>query len=423
MGWWGGWQVVVVETEEIAEDRGWNVARAGRGIAVRVRRMRVLVAFDKFKDALTAPAACEIATRVIAGARPDWETGSCPLADGGEGFATILTAVAGGQWVEREVTGPIGRPCSAGFGLVKVSALPVPARDQLALGDARTVAVIEMATASGLQSLNPEERDPWQTDTRGTGELIRAAAEAGADAILLGVGGSATNDLGLGALTALGWQARRADGSAIGAPCPATWADIASLHPGDVSLPAVRIACDVANPLLGDRGATAVFGPQKGLKADDFPQLETQMTRLAGLLGNAAGRPGLEMTPGAGAAGGIAYGLLAAADARLVPGFDLVEAWLDIGPRLAAADLVITGEGRFDASSLEGKGPGSLALRAAAAGKSVWVLAGSVDLPQAPEGCEVSAISPPDLALLDALRATAANLELTLREKIVRAGP
>lgn len=148
--------------------------------------MRVLVAFDKFKDALTAPVACDLAQEVLSAAHPDWIIDLCPLADGGEGFASILTAAAGGTWHVVPALGPHGTRASAGFGLVDPTSLPPAARIRLDLGSAQRLAVIEMAAASGLQSLARAERDPWQTDTRGTGQLIAVAA--GANAVLLGVG-------------------------------------------------------------------------------------------------------------------------------------------------------------------------------------------------------------------------------------------
>ncbi|WP_221029550.1 glycerate kinase [Actomonas aquatica] len=383
--------------------------------------MRVLIAFDKFKDALTAPEACSLATATLQEVRPDWHADPCPLADGGEGFATILTAAAGGSWHPVEATGPRGKIAPAGFGLVDTAKLSAAAHARLDLGAARSLAVIEMASASGLQSLAPADRDPWQTDTRGTGQLIRAAIDAGAEALLLGVGGSATHDVGIGALTALGWQALRADGSPIERVCPAGWGELAQLVPSLLTLPPIRIACDVANPLLGERGAATVFGPQKGLQPADLPRLEAETARVATLLGTAAGRPGLESTPGAGAAGGIAYGLLTAANAQLVPGFDLVEDWLELSQRISAAELVITGEGRFDESSLEGKGPGALARRALDEGKQVWVLAGAVDVPSPPVGITLAAVTPPGTPLAEALPATATNLARTLRQQLAPA--
>lgn len=380
--------------------------------------MRVLIAFDKFKDALTAPAACEIAREVLADLRPDWSTELCPLADGGEGFATILTAAVGGVWHPFTVTGPRGQPVESGFGLVEMAQLTDSAQTQLGLPGVRRLGIIEMATASGLESLAPAERDPWQSDSLGTGQAIQAALRAGAEAILLGVGGSATNDLGVGALQELGWTPVTANGAPIRQLAPIGWRDLAGFEPAAGPPPLIRIACDVANPLLGSRGATTVFGPQKGLRPDDLSALEAEVARVSTLLGQAAERPGLESTPGAGAAGGIAFGMLTALEAKLVPGFDLVESWLGVAEKLADADLVITGEGRFDDSSLEGKGPGSLLQRAHTAGKSVWVFAGAVDLSSPPPDARVHAISAKDLPLAQALAETPQSLERTLREAL-----
>lgn len=377
--------------------------------------MRVLIAFDKFKDALTAPAACEIARRVLAELQPDWDLEPCPLTDGGEGFARILTASRGGEWQDARVSGPRSQPVESGFGLVDLAALPDTVQQHLGLPGVRRLGIVEMASASGLESLAPAERNPWLTDSRGTGEAIMAAFHAGAEAVLLGVGGSATNDLGLGALHALGWIAVTVDDQPIRQLAPVGWGDLAGFRPPAKSLPPLRIACDVANPLLGDRGATTVFGPQKGLPPGDRDTMENEIARVAELLGQAAARPGLEATPGAGAAGGIAYGLLTAADARLVPGFDLVEGWLGIAEKIAAADLVITGEGRFDDSSLEGKGPGSLLYRARTQGKPVHVFAGAVEGGTPPPGTEMHVITPPGWTLPQALAGAPANLEASLR--------
>lgn len=377
--------------------------------------MRVLIAFDKFKDALSAPAACEIARDVLTELKPDWTIEMCPLADGGEGFATILTSAVGGEWHPVEVTGPRGQAVESGFGLVEMARLTDGAQAQLGLPGVQRLGIVEMATASGLESLAPDERDPWLTDSRGTGQAINAALLAGAEAVLLGVGGSATNDLGVGALQELGWNAVTAGGAPIRQSAPAGWRDLAGFEPGTSPPPQIRIACDVANPLLGPRGATTVFGPQKGLQSNDRDALESEIARVAKLLGLAAGRAGLEDTPGAGAAGGIAYGLLTALEAKLVPGFDLVESWLGVAGKLAAADLVITGEGRFDDSSLEGKGPGSLLARARADAKSVWIFAGAVALSTSPDGANVHAISPVGMELRQALANTPANLQAALR--------
>ena len=230
----------------------------------------------------------------------------------------------------------------------------------------------------------------------------------GARAILLGVGGSATHDLGLGALGALGLRFLDAHGAPLFPPTTSAWGHIDRLA-GHVpaAFPPLRLACDVANPLLGPSGAAATYAPQKGLAPADLPALESATGRMAALLSAHCGQPpSLATAPGAGAAGGIAFGLRTAARAQLVPGWALVHDWLDLDSRIAAADLVVTGEGRFDATSLSGKGPGALALAAAAAGKRVIIFAGSLgQLPAAalPLGIAFHAISPSALPLATAL--------------------
>lgn len=379
--------------------------------------MRVLLAFDKFKDALTAPAACAIAAAVLRGRQPGWTLDLCPLADGGEGFCDILTRAAGGSFETFTVTGPRGAAVEAALGFVELSAVPAPARALLELGNAAgQIALVELATASGLALLPAGERDPWLTSSVGTGELVRHAADRGASAILMGVGGSATHDLGLGALGALGLKCLSGDGRPVTPLRPEHWPRLARFAGGvPASLPPLRIACDVANPLLGPQGAAAVYGPQKGLRPADLARLDHESARLALMLCAHCGRPEALMdVPGAGAAGGIAFGLVAAARARLLPGYDLVAAWLDLEARLAAADVVITGEGRFDASSLQGKGPGALAARALALGKTVHVFAGAVGV-AAPSGLALHAITPAGVTLAAALRTAPENLAVSLR--------
>jgi glycerate kinase len=385
--------------------------------------MRVLLAFDKFKDSLTAPAACAAAAAALREKHPDWSLDECPLADGGEGFAPILTRAAGGVPLVHEVAGPRGRPVAAGFGLVPWQQIPPAAQALLNLPldrrEPANLAVIEMAAASGLALLPPELRDPWQTTSQGTGELIAEAARRGVAAVLLGVGGSATNDLGLGALHALGLGLADAAGRAVTPPVPAHWSRIQRLT-GQVpaALPPVFIACDVTNPLLGPQGATAVYGPQKGLLPADLARLEHESARLGLMLCTHCGKPAALMdAPGAGAAGGIAFGLMAAAGARLLSGFDLVAAWLDLDRRIAAADLVITGEGRFDASSLSGKGPGAVARRALALGKPVRVFAGQVAVAAPAGNLRLHAITPPDLPLPEALRNASGLLTAAIRQQ------
>lgn len=386
---------------------------------------RVLLAFDKFKDALTAQQAGGAVAAALREQRPGWTLDLAPLADGGEGFATILTQAAQGRELRSAATGPRGERRPAGFGLVPVADIPPLARARLQLSAApapgATVAVIEMAAVSGLALLSQDQRDPWQTTTLGTGELMRAAADSGAVAILLGVGGSATNDLGLGALAALGLEFTDAAGRAVSPPVPAEWPRIVRISRRVAAgLPPVYIACDVTNPLLGPRGAAAVYGPQKGLRAADHSRLESESARLADLLCQHCGQtPALKDVPGAGAAGGIAFGLMTAAGAKLLPGFDLVSAWLDLETKLAAADIVITGEGRFDESSLEGKGPGAVAARALALGKTVHVFAGQVTAAARP-GLALHAITPAGVPLAQALREAPHNLAASARAVFAR---
>ncbi len=382
--------------------------------------MQVLIAFDKFKDCLTAQEACRLTAAALRERQPAWTTTACPLADGGEGFAEILTDAAGGEHVAVTVTGPRGAPVSARYGLVSVARVPAAARRCLGLEAAahegRTIAVVDMASVSGLALLANADRDPWQTTTRGTGEVLRAAAARGVAAIVLGVGGSATSDLGLGALAALGLEFHGRDGR-IDDPVPGRWAGIERIG-GAVtpSLPPVWIACDVTNPLLGPRGAAATYGPQKGLKAADLPRLDHESGRLALLLCGHCRQPDTLMdAPGAGAAGGISFGLMAAAGAKLLPGFELVSAWLDLETHLARAELVITGEGRFDATSLQGKGPGAVAARALALGKAVHVFAGQAAVDTPPARLALHSITPAGLPLAEALPRGAEFLAAAVR--------
>lgn len=345
--------------------------------------MRVLLALDKFKHALAAPAACAAAASAVraAGLVPD----EAPLADGGEGFAEILTRAAGGKLLSHQVLGPRFEPVSAQYGEVDLQKIPVAARAKLELPADGRLVILEMAQASGLHLLALADRDPWHASSIGTGQLLAHAADTRACAVLLGVGGSATNDLGLGALEAVGLEFRDASASPLTRVTPARFADILRLA-GETwpHLPDLRIACDVTNPLLGPIGATATFGPQKGLLPEDFPKLERTVGTMAKKMCGHFDQPRtLMMEPGAGAAGGIAFGLRAACAARLVPGGALVADWLNLAERVRAADLVVTGEGRFDTSSLTGKVPGLVADLALRHGKKLLVLAGSVHEPAA----------------------------------------
>ena len=376
--------------------------------------MRVLAAFDKFKDSISARKACEAAAGAIAAARGGWEVDSCPLADGGEGFAGILTQAARGSELRTAVTGPRGEEVTAAYGIVSLSRIPAAARTRLGAEGAwpgGTLAVVEMAAASGLALLAPWTRDPFRASSIGTGQLIRVRA------ILLGVGGSATHDLGLGALGALGIEFETVSGDTLDSPVPADWPNIRAID-GRISglIPPILIACDVDNPLLGPYGALAVYGPQKGIRPADAAALESETARIAAMVCHHFGRPeSLVDERGAGAAGGIAFGLMAGAGARLLPGFELVASWLDLDARLAAADIIVTGEGRFDDSSLSGKGPGALVRRALDLGKPVHVFAGQLALTREIPGLFTHSITPPGMAFSEALAKAPALLAGAVR--------
>ena len=306
--------------------------------------MKIVIAPDSFKESLSA---AEVCAAIEQGLRRVMRRGlqcrSVPLADGGEGTAEALVAATGGRMHRVRVQDPLQRPVRAAFGM---------------LGDGRT-AVVEMATASGLPLLAPGERNPLRTSTYGTGELIRAALDRGARRIIVGLGGSATNDGGAGMAMALG--ARFLD--ARGRPLRAVRSggnldrvaavDLSGLDPR-LAAAEVVVACDVDNPLCGPNGASAIFGPQKGASPARVRRLDENLRHLGGLLEAASGRAVVDVA-GAGAAGGLGAGLLAVADARLRPGIDIVMEAVDLPAALAGADLVITGEGRLDSQTVAGK--------------------------------------------------------------------
>lgn len=390
--------------------------------------MRALLAFDKFKHSMTAAEACSAAAKGLGAAQPSWDLQAVPLTDGGEGFSEILTRALGGDLHTLTVKDALFRPKEAVFGIVPYERLPVATRERLGLPDCARLGVVEMAQAAGIEGLAGNERDPWATTTFGVGQLLKAAIEAGADAILLGVGGSATNDLGVGALEALGVIAYGHDLQPRSVLTPGTWKDVASL--GGLynvsNFPPVRIACDVDNPLTGERGATAVFGPQKGLRAEDFERLERAVNKMADRLLGLCGFPeevfaGRKAAAGSGAAGGIGFGLSCALpDVAFVSGFPLVVEWCDLHEALRGADWILTGEGRFDASSLGGKGPSAI-LAMAGADTRVKVFAGSIDdvvraaPPEPLKGTDLIAISPPELPLEQALREAPGRLAAAVK--------
>ncbi|MEX2382802.1 MAG: glycerate kinase [Opitutales bacterium] len=395
---------------------------------------RILVAFDKFKDSIAARPACDLAQEVIRQSRPDVQVEKAPLTDGGEGFAEILTREAGGELRTAQVCGPRLQPVLASYGIVSADRVPEGVLRRFSIPDSGTIAIVEMAQAAGLELLEDRDRDPFLTTTRGVGEVLGIAASQQVDAILMGVGGSATHDLGIGALTALGLEIRTRDepefdrGPRIpphGA-LPGEWPDVRSLACDKVAnLPRLFIACDVDNPLLGRRGAAAVFARQKGMAEADFPSLEKETQRMAQKLCRCFRQDvSLMDEPGSGAAGGIAFGFRAAFGADRVAGFPLVADWLKLDAKIEAADLVVTGEGCFDESSLSGKGAGSLLRKAVERKKPVLLLAGrhSLDTEKLKEleeqGVTVVAVSPPDLELSKALKQAPERLRAALRHSL-----
>ncbi|MFD8198858.1 glycerate kinase [Streptomyces sp. NPDC003470] len=327
---------------------------------------RVLVAADKFKGSLTA---VEVAERVGAGLRrvvPDIAVEALPVADGGDG--TVAAAVAAGfERREARVAGPLGDEVTAAFAL---------------RGD---TAVVEMAEASGLARLPAGVPAPLTASTYGSGELLRAALDAGARTIVFGVGGSATTDGGAGMLSALGARFLRADGEPV-APGGGGLADVASadLSGLDPRLAEVELvlASDVDNPLTGPKGAAAVYGPQKGASPQDVETLDAALAHFAKVLEGTVGARAAEYaaSPGAGAAGGIGYGALLLG-ARFRAGIEVMLDVLGFAPALERADLVITGEGSLDEQTLHGKAPAGVAAAARAAGKDVVAVCGRLALP------------------------------------------
>lgn len=321
--------------------------------------VRVLIACDKFKGSLGA---MEVALAVSNGLPAEWEAVLCPIADGGEGFVDVLTSVSGGQFVTVEVADPLGRPVEADYGVAEV--------------DGRRVAFVEMSAASGIWRVDAGERAPLRSSTYGTGELIRHAAEvSGAERIYVGIGGSATNDGGAGMAAALGMKFLNEQGEVLSGN-PESLENLATIdESGRIPLPEIVVACDVDNPLCGERGASAIFGPQKGASAADVERLDGILERLA----QVSDGSGMAATPGAGAAGGLGFGLLRFTDARLVSGFDLVAEAIHLKEKVTAADLVITGEGSLDQQTLGGKGPSGVAGMARECGVPVVAVAGRVE--------------------------------------------
>ncbi len=326
--------------------------------------MKVVVAPQTFKGTVPALAAARAIERGVLAALPDAETVLAPVADGGDGTLDALVDSTGGEMFRSAVTGPLGRQLEAMWGV---------------MGDGRT-AVVEMARASGLALVPPRRRDPRTTTTRGTGQIIKEALDRGFTRIIVGLGGSATNDGGAGMAEALGARFLDADGNRVpvGGAALARLAgiDVSGLHPGLAGATIIG-ATDVTNPLCGPTGASAVYGPQKGASPEVVAELDAALETFASVLRRDLGLD-VAGRPGAGAAGGLGAGLMAFASAELRSGIDMVCEVLGFDAHLEGADLVITGEGRADHSTIFDKAPVGVARRAMALGVPTVLLAGSL---------------------------------------------
>jgi glycerate 2-kinase len=328
--------------------------------------MKVVIAPDSFKGSLGALAVATSIERGIHRVDATIQTHLVPMADGGEGTVAALVAAAGGEIISHRVTGPLGESVEGYFGI---------------LADGET-GIIEMAAASGLPLVPHHQRNPLVTTTFGTGELIKAALDNGAKRLIIGIGGSATNDGGAGMAAALGIKFLDNSGHEL----PHGGGNLHLLHSVDLTgldlrilSTDIRIACDVTNPLCGPKGASAVYGPQKGATRDMVEILDNNLNHYADLVEKSTGKQ-VKDIPGAGAAGGLGAGLLAFLNAKLQPGVEIVLAAANMDVLLQDADLVITGEGQTDRQTLFGKAPTGVAEVARRHGVPIVCISGSLAL-------------------------------------------
>ena len=326
--------------------------------------MKIIIAPDSFKDSLSADGVAQAIAEGLAQVWPDAQLIQCPMADGGEGTVDSVLAACHGELRQQTVRGPLGGAVEARWGWLAAS----------------HTAIIEMAEASGLQLVPPGQRDACRTTTYGTGELIRAALDAGAQRIILAIGGSATNDGGAGAMQALGVQLFDAEDQAL-APGGLALGQLArvSLEQLDPRLAQVRfdIAADVNNPLCGPHGASAIFGPQKGASPEQVQQLDAALGHFADHCAQVLPRD-VRDEPGSGAAGGLGFAAKAFLGAQFRAGVDVVAELVGLDEAIRGAHLVITGEGRFDAQTLRGKTPFGVARIARQHNVPVIVIAGTL---------------------------------------------
>lgn len=330
--------------------------------------MKIIIAPGAFKNSLSATQAAQaIETGLVrSGLQADWVR--LPIADGGNGtLDAMLAAASNGERISLTVRGPLGRPVPAEYGLI----------------DDGQTAVIEMALASGMELLLPQELDPMKATTYGTGQLMQDALNRGAKRFIVGMGGSATVDGGAGCLSALGVKLLDSNGRPVMQPGGGvlkrvTAVDVSGIDPRWQHCQ-IQVAVDVENPTLGPNGAAAVFGPQKGASPSQVDMLETGLTHFVEALQQATGVDVRDLK-GGGAAGGFSAGLVACLDAEIVSGIDLVLKYLDFESHLESTDLIVTGEGQMDEQTIAGKGPFGVALRARAKGVPTIALVGGLDV-------------------------------------------
>ena len=350
--------------------------------------MRIVIAPNAFKGSLSALEAATAIGEGIRVALPDADLVLVPIADGGDGTVDALVAATHGERRTLRVRGPLGEPVDAEYGLI----------------DGGSTAVIEMAKAAGLALVPPDKRDPRITTTYGVGELLQHAYDAGARRFIVGIGGSATNDGGAGMAQALGYHLLDENGLEL-PPGGLALKRLARVHVGGVHAhwkeAEVEVACDVTNPLTGPRGASAVYGPQKGATPEMVAELDAALHHFAEIIRRDLGVD-VEHLPGAGAAGGLGAGLVAFTGAQLRPGAEMVMEALHLDERLSGAQLVITGEGRLDSQTARfGKGPAAVARHAKNAGIPVVAIGGSVadetELRLLFDGLEATVVEPSSL--------------------------
>ena len=341
---------------------------------------KIVIASDSFKGSLSSAEVAACGERAVHRLFPDCKVVQLPVADGGEGTVETMTAALGGQSVTAIVHDPLGRLITARYGWI--------AQEQTAL--------IEMAAASGLPLLPLEERNPWLTSTYGTGELIRNALERGCHKFLIAIGGSATNDGGMGLLQALGFRFLDAEGKELPG-CGGSLQQIQQIDSSGVLVDLAQcqftVACDVTNPFYGPTGAAYVFAPQKGADAEMVEALDQGLRHFAQLIHTTQGIA-IDQLAGAGAAGGLGGGLVAFLNARLTPGIEMVLDALRFDTQITGADLIITGEGKLDAQTCMGKTPLGILRRAQQQGIPVVALGGAVEASEALNQCGFLAVFP-----------------------------